>query len=564
MDEEATMDDDAETSATNGQDYHSEQPGSSRRQFLIGAGFAGVAGVGAAYAPHYLGGTRAAGLRHAASAADRAASLRPVWLASPDTSPTSKDWAALQSHLSSHKLLRPGQSGYSFAKELFEPQYDALQPAGIAYCRTAADVATCLSFVQKFKLPVRARSGGHSYAGYSSITNGLVVDVSEVDSFMLGAGTVTVGSGIDLINFYNDLAAHGLAVPGGSCPTVGIAGLALGGGVGVLSRVYGLTCDNITAVQIVTADGSVLTCDSTHHSDLYWACRGGGGGNFGVVTSFTFRTHSLSRLYVFFLGWPWSEAGNVMSGWQSWAPGAPDELWSNMHLSAAFSGGAPSVSVGGTYTGSLTGLNKLLGDLYHKVGANPSSHFVSQQSFLAAMLLEAGCATIPLTACHTGPGGQLSRVPSYAKSDFFTRPLDRTGISTLLSGIEKIGRIPGASGGAGSIAFDACGGAINRVAPTATAFVHRNALYLAQYSTVWNWTGSLSAPGVANQRNWLLGYYKSLHPHASGQAYQNYIDAGLKDWQSAYYGGNYKRLTQVKSTYDPHQLFRFPQSIAPA
>lgn len=527
----------------------------TRRAFLIGAGAVGAGAVAAGYLDTVRGA-------HAAARAARLVSAgRPAWLAGPRTTPTAADWAALQKAISTHHLVRPGQSGYNQAKELFEPQFDSLKPAGIAYCKFPGDVADCLSFATKFKMPVRARSGGHSYAGWSSVTGGLIVDVSDMNSFKAGSGTVRVGSGISLLDFYAKLAGHGLAVPGGSCPTVGIAGLALGGGVGVLSRIYGLTCDNLEAVQVVTANGHILNCDSTHFSDLLWASQGGGGGNFGVATSFTFRTHALRSLLTFFLTWPWSRAAKVVSGWQSWAPFATDALWSNMHLSAA-TGGGPGISVGGTYVGSAGALDAELTDLYRKVGVGPSSRFVESRSFLNAMLYEAGCETIGLKECHTGSGGALSRVPSYAKSDFFTRKLDSAGIRTMLAGIEKLASVRGASGGAGTIALDACGGAINRVKPAATAFVHRNSLYLAQYSTVWNWPGTAS--GVQNQRDWLIGYYKSLHPYASGQAYQNYIDAGLTDWETAYYGANYKRLQQVKAKYDPKDLFRFPQSIRPS
>jgi FAD/FMN-containing dehydrogenase len=184
-------------------------------------------------------------------------------------------------------------------------------------------VSTCLAFVRKFALPVAARSGGHSYAGWSS-TTGLMVDVTAMNSFQVGSGqTVCVGTGLHLIDLYNRLAAHGLAVPGGSCPTVGVAGLTLGGGVGVLARAYGLTSDALEAVQIVTADGTVRSCHASSNSDLFWACRGGGGGNFGIATAFTFRAHRLSKLVVFFLSWPWSQAAKVVAGWQSWAPYQP-------------------------------------------------------------------------------------------------------------------------------------------------------------------------------------------------------------------------------------------------
>jgi FAD/FMN-containing dehydrogenase len=531
-------------------------PQASRREFLVGAGTVSLAAAGAAAAARALTGTRQPVISpwHG----ERPFAAPQARLLSARGRPTSADWAALARRLSTRKLLRPGEKGYRRAKQLFEPQFDALEPAGVAYCAGAGDVAACLSFVRRFQLPVRVRSGGHSYAGWSSVTGGLVIDVSPIHFVRTGDSTIRVGSGTDLMHFYSELAARGLAVPGGSCPTVGIAGLALGGGVGVLSRLYGLTCDNMTAVQVVTADGSVLSCDHKHNSDLYWACRGGGGGNFGIATSFTFRTHDLTELCVFYLSWPWTRAARVVSAWQAWAPHAPDALWSTLHLSADF-GGQPVLSVSGTYVGSQTGLAAHLEDLFHSAGAKPSLTSVSKQSYLDAMLLEAGCATIPLDACHTGAGGQLARVPAFAKSDFFTKPLNRRGIRALLSGIENLRAVRGAHDGSGSIAFDALGGAVNRVHPAATAFVHRDALFLAQYYTSWKWPGTRN--GVANQHRWLRSYYNSLHPHASGQAYQNYIDPDLTDWHQAYYGANYPRLRQVKARYDPGNMFSFPQSI---
>jgi hypothetical protein len=162
-------------------------------------------------------------------------------------------------------------------------------------------------------------------------------------------------------------------------------------------------------------------------------------------------------------------------------------------------------------------------------------------------------------ACNIPPGGTLPRVPFYAKSDFFSKPLSSSGINALLVGIEKLRTISGATNGAGSIAFDALGGAINRVAPTATAFVHRDALSDAQYYTSWTWPGT--ATGRANQLAWIRSYYKAIHPNANGQAYQNYPDPDLVNWPQAYYGANYPQLQSVKATYDPSGLFKFPQAV---
>jgi FAD/FMN-containing dehydrogenase len=497
----------------------------------------------------------------ARAAADGA--LAPSGILARTAGPAPADWTALAHDLSG-TLVRPGDASYNTARLLFDPRFDGQRPAGIAYVKTAHDVSTCLAFVRKFKIPFAARSGGHSYAGWSG-TSGLIIDVANFKTVAVSGTTATVGVGARLIDFYNGLAAKGRAVPGGSCPTVGIAGLTLGGGVGVTARAYGLTCDNLESLQIVTANGAVLTAtaDPHHFGDLFWACQGGGGGNFGVVTSFTFRTMPAPQPVLFSLSWPWSQAARVVAAWQSWAPHAPDAMWSNLHLAAAPGGKTPTVQVGGCYLGSDGDAGNLLNQLYAKVGSNPSSHFLSfPQSFLSAMLAEAGCSSIGYTACHLptyASGGKLSRQPQFAKSDYFTTPLSNSGISTLLAGIVALQKVPGAAGGVGGIAFDALGGAVNRVKPNATAFVHRNALFGAQYTT--DWTNGASSTGINNQHTWLRNYWASMRPYASGQAYQNYIDPDLTNWQQAYYGGNYARLVGIKKKYDPTGLFTFPQAI---
>ncbi len=489
---------------------------------------------------------------------------------SPAGPPGRADWAALAARLSTRRLERPGAAGYGTARLLYDPRFDNAHPAGVAYCAVPADVSACLAFVRRFGLPVAARSGGHSYGGWST-SPGLVIDVTPMSQVSVdrAAGTARVGAGTLLIDLYAELAGHGLAVPAGSCPTVGIAGLALGGGVGVVGRLYGLTCDNIVGVQIVTADGVVRECGPGSEPDLYWACRGGGGGSFGVVTEFTLRTHPAPDLVIFYLTWPWPQAAAVIAAWQRWAPAAPDALWSNLHLAAA-PGGQPMISVGGAFAGSQAQVGTLLAGLYAAAGSTPSTVYLQRQSYLDAMRVEAGCASLSVPQCHLpsqNPDGVLSREPSYARSDFYNRPLPASGIAAMLAEVERMTSVSGAPGASGGVAFDACGGAMNRVSPGATAFVHRSALFLAQYS-IW-WTAQSSpgdpagagTPGVRRQRAWLDGFYAAMRPYASGEAYQNYADPGLADWERAYYGANYPRLQRVKAAVDPGDLFRFPQSV---
>jgi FAD/FMN-containing dehydrogenase len=481
------------------------------------------------------------------------------------------DWTALGKDLAG-TLVRPGESGYATAKLLFDPRFDGQHPAGIAYVKNAQDISTCLSFVRKFAVPFAVRSGGHSYAGWSG-SSGLVIDVRDLKTVTVSGTTATVGAGTRLIDFYQGLAAKGRAVPGGSCPTVGIARLTLGGGIGVTARAYGLTCDSLESLQVVTANGAVLTAagGSSKYADLFWACQGGGGGNFGVATSFTFRTVPAPAPVLFSLSWPWSQAARVVAAWQSWAPHAPDAMWSNLHLAAAPGGHTPVISVGGCYLGSDADAANLLSQLYAKAGSSPSGHFLSYpQPFLTAMLIEAGCSSIGYQACHLpayASGGKLSRASEFAKSDFFTAPLSSAGIGTLLAGVTALQRVAGAPGGVGGIALDALGGAVNRVAPGATAFVHRDALFSAQYTTGWTAgadSAGVTTAGISNQLTWLRKYWGSMRRYASGQAYQNYIDPDLANWRQAYYGANYPRLAAIKQKYDPAGLFTFPQAITPA
>jgi FAD/FMN-containing dehydrogenase len=525
-----------------------------RRSVLFGAGAVGAAII----ADHYLGST-AIRQRPDSRAAD-AARLTPAWLSSPGNKPTKADWYALRKKLTG-ELILPGSKAYNSARTMFDPRFNYLAPAAFAYCKTNADVQNCVNFASGFtQLPLRVRSGGHSYEGWSSVNGGLVIDVSDLNSFAIGSGNVTVGSGLDLINFYAGLAAHGKAVPGGSCPTVGIAGLALGGGIGVLSRQYGLTSDCIDSLKIVVANGDLLTCSPSSHNDLYWACRGGGGGNFGVVTEFTFRTFNLSYLVEFVLGWPWSQAARVVNAWQSWGPHGPNALWSGLRMGAGTGSSPSKIYVVGSYAGSVGACQTQLDKLYGMVGSHPSGAPVNY-TFLQAMLNYAGCSGVSVPRCSTPPAGNLPFVPSYAKSDFFSKPLNSAGISALLAGINSLRTVRGAAGGSGSIAFDALQGQAAAMNAQSTAWVHRDALWGVQYYTSWNWPGSSS--GRANQFNWMNSAYKGLHPHANGQAYQNYVDSALTNWQQAYYGVNYAQLQAVKTTYDKHKLFNFPQAIQP-
>jgi FAD/FMN-containing dehydrogenase len=471
------------------------------------------------------------------------------------------DWSALASTLSG-PLILPASPTYATSRLLYNERFDATAPAAIALCRSAADVQRCVAFARLHGVPMTARSGGHSYGGYSS-GPGLVIDVTSMAGVSPGgAGTAVVGAGARLIDVYSALGSSGVLLPGGSCPTVGIAGLALGGGIGVFGRKYGLTCDNMAGLQVVTADSRVLTVDADHHDDLLWASRGGGGGNFGVVTSFTFDVHPIPDIALFTLDFPWGAAADVLGAWQHWMPGTPPELWSNCQLlSSGSAGGAQptAVKVTGVLAGTPATLSGLLSPFLTAVGTAPTYRFVGPESYLQAMLIEAGCENSSVAACHLpsqNPAGTLSRAGFAAKSNYIDAAMPQAGLQTVVDAVTSLDQSqPGSGGG---LVFDSYGGAINQVQPASTAFVHRTAIACIEYSV--SWGPGASEAVMADAGAWLRQTQQQLAPYSHG-AYQNYIDPTLSDWKQEYYGSNLPRLVDVKRSYDPDDVFHFAQSI---
>jgi FAD binding domain/Berberine and berberine like len=446
-------------------------------------------------------------------------------------------------------LLTPGGAAYSAARQVVNARYSGARPLAVLRARSVSDVRKAVAWSARYGVRITARSGGHSYAGYSTLDGGLVVDLSSLDQIAIAADrrTVQVGAGARLIDLYTTLAARGLTVPAGSCPTVGVGGLSLGGGVGLASRALGTTCDNLVSVTVVTADGRALVCDERRNADLFWACRGGGGGNFGIATSFTFQTHRVNGGSYFFASFPWSHADAVVGAWQRWAPHAPDELFSICSLST---GTTTTCNVFGQYMGSTAALRRTLSGLTRAV--SPSSLSVGASSYINLIQRWAGCLGESPAECRRVPHQLFA-----AKSDYVRKPLSRAAIATLVSGIDR--RQAQSALGTGFILLDSYGGVINRVAPDATAFVHRDALCSIQYGSYWT-EASNAAAGVS----WIRGVYRQMRPFVSGFAYQNYIDPDLTSWPHAYYGANLARLVDVKTTYDPDEVFRFRQGIRAA
>jgi FAD/FMN-containing dehydrogenase len=449
-------------------------------------------------------------------------------------------------------LVLARQPGYAAARALYNPRLD-IAPRAIAFCETAGDVAAVIAFARAHRWPISARSGRHSFAGYSN-SRGIVADVSRIRHVVYdpASATVRIGAGANLRDVYEGLVLrHGVALPIGTCPTVGIAGLALGGGFGHLVRHAGLLCDSLEAVSLVLADGRRVRCSARSAPDLFWACRGGGGGNFGVATEFTFRTLAAVPVTTFALSFAWTDAAAALDAWQRTLPPATDRLADARFRALRSPGPTLTATASGQFLGGEAELRGILAPL---LAVGPPAHTTIHAVPYAT-------AALP-DACRLAAGGGLSCTvvhnPNYQRSDFVRDPLPPAAIQALLAEIERWpGGAAAQEGGVQLEALGAC--AVNRVAAGATAFVHRDSLFHIVYLNFWG-PADPPAPFIG----WAGDIYAAMRPYVSGFAYQNYIDSGLASWPHAYYGANYPRLQRVKARYDPHNVFRFAQGISPA
>jgi hypothetical protein len=370
----------------------------------------------------------------------------------------------------------------------------------------------------------------------------LVIDVSSLNKITVNSnGTAVIGAGAKLMDVYRALAAHGRALPAGSCPTVGIAGSTLGGGIGVLGRAYGLSCDHLRAAHVVGADGVVHTVDANHNADLLWALRGGGGGNGAIVTDFTFSTVPAPTVTVFSLQFPAARTARVLAAWSAWMKAAPDRLSSVCHVTAA---AVPTNRITGTWTGSTTGLSAQLAGFIGEIGVDPTSRRTHTYNYLDAMRYFAGCLSKTTAQCRPAsvPGGTLQRESFRAASRMLEHTLTASTAGRI---VDLISRQKGMV-----LLFDSLGGQVADVGVTETAFAHRKAVASVQIYT-----------GAASGSAAVIAVQKALAPLVGSGAYVNYLNPGQTDWAKAYYGANLPRLRKVIKKYDPDKVFTFAQSV---
>lgn len=466
------------------------------------------------------------------------------------------DWAGLRDSVAGEVVL-PGSPEYDSARKPAIANFRDARPGAVVRCGSPADVCETVLFARRHGLHVTPRSGGHCFAGRSS-TEGIVVDVSPMRSVSVSGGVATVGAGARLGEVYDALDAHGLAIPAGCGPTVGISGLTLGGGLGILGRKHGLTSDSLLQAQVVLADGRVVECDEHSEPDLFWALRGSGGGNFGIVTSLVFGTVPAPDATAFRLTWPHARAAAVVDAWQRWAPAAPDEMAASLLVVAPGDPDRPPVANAfGAILGTESDARELLDQLVARAGAVPDSAFLQHMPYREAKryLAELGDAMAGEDD-RLGEGPDEPQGHLHSKSEFFRGPPPREAVEALVDNLSE-GRVAGQSR---ELDFTPWGGAYNRVPAEATAFVHRGELFLLQHAVVVD--PDTFTTDREDARRWLGRSWGLVHGWGSGGVYPNWPDPDLKDWANAYHGTNLERLVRVKRRYDPDSFFRFHQSLA--
>jgi FAD/FMN-containing dehydrogenase len=444
------------------------------------------------------------------------------------------DWADLADSLNGHLIAR-GVPNFASIAAPWNLRFATTLPQAIARCASPEEVRTCLHFASAYQVPFAIRSGGHSYAGFST-TQGLLLDVSAMNDVRYDAASerVHLGGGARNANVYAGLSPFNRGITHGRCRGVGVAGLVLGGGIGFSQRRKGLTCDQLVELEIVTASGELIRCNDSEHSDLFWACRGGGGGNFGVVVGMTFQTYPVDRVTAFRIGWS-AGVDELLPATLDLLPSTPDRLGCKLSLAA---GKEPKLHLLGQIAGTEDDLAQLLAPLYRL--ATPSDEAITTLPYWQSQdfLLEEGEPEL-----------------SHERSRYVFRPMPKQASAAIL---DHLRRWPGTSEGAEWKMFLA-GGAVAKIAPAATAFVHRKALMLTTIDLEWSEADSPEV--IAKNQAWLDSFHAAMRSFASDESYQNFTDEAETDHLRAYYGTNLERLVRIKRKFDPDNLFRFAQSI---
>lgn len=432
---------------------------------------------------------------------------------------------------------------YEQARRVYNQMIDA-RPEAIVRCTSAEDVTAVVAYARETGTELAVRGGAHSVPGFGTADDAVVADLSGMRSVSVNpeARTATAGGGATWGDFNEATQPYGLATTGGIISTTGVGGLTLGGGIGYLARGYGLSCDNLLSAQVVTADGRLVTASEQEHPDLFWALRGG-GGNFGVVTEFTFRLHPVGDIFGGPMFFELSDAPAVLGWFRDFIADAPREYGGFPAYQIApplpfvpdDRVGEPFVAVVSCWTGSVPDGERVLQRL--REVAAPVAEHVGVMPYAA--LNSAFDALVP-------PGLQ-----HYWKANFATELTD----AAIAAHAEHGPRVPVVNS---TVHLYPINGACHDVAPDATAFGHRDASFAPVIAGMW--------PDPAdNEANtaWVRDYYAAIAPHSAPGGYVNFASADDQHKVADNYGANYPRLQEVKRRYDPDNLFHLNQNIAP-
>jgi FAD/FMN-containing dehydrogenase len=443
------------------------------------------------------------------------------------------------------EIILPADARYDECRKVFNAMHDK-RPAAIARCSTAADVAAAVNFARQNRLAIAVRSGGHSVAGLSVCDGGLLIDLGGLKRITVDANarTARAGGGVLWGEFDAATQQHGLHTPGGRVTTTGLGGFTTGGGYGWTSSKYGLTCDNLLSAEVVLADGRVVRASDREHDDLFWGIRGG-GGNFGVVTEFEYALHPLGPLVLAGLAlWPLTEAERVMRAWRDFSDRAPDEFCTGCAIITAppepfvpeALRGKVAIGIVGMYVGDPAEGAKVIQPLKD---LRPAVDLIQPMPYTAfqAML------------DPSAPQG----FRSYWRGEYLDT-LPDAAISTFL---HEAPRLAAAGAPFTQAVYFRLGQGVARVPNDATAFSHREANYMFHPITVWQQQDD-DARMISASR----AFCDAMRPFTTGAAYLNFT--GEDRVREAYGAAKYARLVALKDRYDPENLFRLNQNIAPS
>ncbi|MDF2942604.1 MAG: FAD/FMN-dependent dehydrogenase [Herbinix sp.] len=435
-------------------------------------------------------------------------------------------------------VVYPNDPEYQQARMNWNPFTNAF-PIVFVFAQNTEDVSNAVKWARENNVPIRMRSGRHALArDFSQRDGGIVIDTSQMRNVMLNKvkGIAKVQAGIRVGPLVRMLAKEGVLAPFGDSSTVGIGGISTGGGITAIQRTAGLISDNILAATIVDAYGDVLHVSENENSDLLWALRGGGGGNFGIITSYTFTIRPAPyRVGIYQIIWPWNQLEEVVDEWQRWSPSVDERLGSILEIYTKTNG---TLSSQGIFLGPKDELEKLITPLTD-VGS-PIRVFIDEVTLSEAIEFWAPNEPLFDTQFTTWSSAWVEQI------------LPTDGIKAIRNFLEK------AKGSESNFFFLNSGGAMNRVAPQDTAFFWRKTKYYMEWDA--SWTDECEAQKNINLVNRTR---IQLQPYITG-SYVNVPDLNIKNYGQEYYGNNFARLRRVKEKYDPDNVFNFVQSIPPA